>query len=76
MPKPKAVYEAALTKSLNQMVDRPNGVDSLSEVELHLLINDSIALRLDPEVPTHAPTSDQSLRTPVIPHEHGHPGAN
>jgi len=76
MPKPKAVYEAALVKSLNQMLDRPDGVDSLSEVELHLLTNDSIALRLDPEAPTHAPTSDQSLRTPVIPHEHGHPGAN
>ena len=76
MPMPKAVYEAALAKSLNQMSDRPGGVDSLSEVELHLLTNDSIALRLDPEAPTHAPTSDQSLRTPVIPHEHGHPGAN
>ena len=72
MPQPKAVYEAALAKSRNQMMDRPDGVDSLSEVELHLLINDNTALRLDPESPTHAPTSDQSLRTPAIPHEHGH----
>ena len=76
MPQPKAVYKAALARSLNQVMERPDGVDSLSMVELHLLLNDNTSLYLDPEVPTHPPTSDPSLRVPAIPQVHGHPGAN
>ena len=71
MPQPRAVYEAALAGTLNQMLERPSGVGALSMIELHLLINDNTSLYLDPAVPTHAPTSAQSLRVPAIPQEHG-----
>jgi hypothetical protein len=71
LPQPRAVYEAALAGTLNQMLERPSGVGALSMIELHLLINDNTSLYLDPAVPTHAPTSAQSLRVPAIPQEHG-----
>ena len=71
MPQPRATYEAALAGTLNQMLERPSGVGALSMIELHLLINDNTSLYLDPAVPTHAPTSAQSLRAPAIPQEHG-----
>ena len=61
------MYEAALAGMLHQMLDRPSGVGALSMIELHLLLNDNTSLYLDPAVPTHAPTSNQSLRAPAIP---------
>ena len=56
------MYAAALDKSPNQMLHRPESVDHLTILELHLLINDNEALNLDPHMVTYPPTSDPSLR--------------
>ena len=47
------------------MLHRPESVNHLTILELHLLLNDNEALNLDPQVVTHTPTSDPSLRAPA-----------
>ena len=56
------MYVAALEKSRTQMLHRPESVDHLTILELHLLMNDNDALNLDPHMVTYPPTSDLSLR--------------
>jgi len=56
------MYVAALEKSRTQMLHRPESVDHLTILELHLLMNDNDALNLDPQMVTYPPTSDLSLR--------------
>ena len=59
------MYASALEKSRTQMLHRPQSVDHLTILELHLLMNDNVALNLDPQMVTYPPTSDLSLRTQV-----------
>ena len=51
-----------MEKSRTQMLHRPESVDHLTILELHLLMNDNDALNLDPQMVTYPPTSDLSLR--------------
>jgi len=60
------MYVAALEKSRTQMLHRPESVDHLTILELHLLMNDNEALNLDPHTVTYPPTSDPSLRAHAI----------
>ena len=54
-----------MEKSRTQMLYRPESVDHLTILELHLLMNNNVALNLDPEMVTYPPTSDSSLRAPA-----------
>ena len=64
------MYVSALEKSRTQMLHRPESVDHLTILELHLLMNDNDALNLDPHMVTYPQSSPDPGPPEARPHRH------